>query len=514
MDFGAAKFILSKYLSGQVLVVDSVSQPGYVYKFQFTKDNQYRCVSCKKHKKFRTVTVVDGRIIGRKHPAENHHIDCHPESASIIQAMDLDRQMRQNVKETGKRPREAYNEAIESVSKKFKTSAEQHSIITQFPSFPEVRRQLGRHRESRNIPVPDVFNIPDLLRVTRRGRDVEATDVNFNERFLLHTGQGGKLLVFCADTELTVMHNSEYLVCDGTFEMVPDSSYQLYTIHGYFNGEGMALAWALLPNKTTDTYVEMFTALRDALVVKFGHIGKVAYFLTDFEQAAINSIQTVFHDTVVKGCSFHFRQAVIRRVNQEGLQRSYNTGGDPAIRGWIREILALPLLPPFAIPYAWQRLRSPPQNTDLATNLMLLSFTAYFDNTWMLGNFPPSLWNHYDHNGPRTTNLAEGWHNSLNSSLGVSHPTMRSFLDWLQRCQHAVQCRGIQLSAGRRPKSQRRVYRELDDKIMKAKVTLSLKIGPIFAYTFPQPEAWGQFAAELASYLQYTSYLILGDSDI
>ena len=95
----------------------------------------------------------------------------------------------------------------------------------------------------------------------------------------------------------------------------------------------------------------------------------------------MNSIQPVFPETVVKGCSFHFRQTVMRRVNQEGLQTSHNAGGDPTIRGWIREILALPLLPAFAIPYAWQRLRSPPPNTDLTTNLKLFAFATYIENT-------------------------------------------------------------------------------------------------------------------------------------
>ena len=68
------------------------------------------------------------------------------------------------------------------------------------------------------------------------------------------------MLVFCADNELKVKHDS---VCDGMFEMVPDSSYQLFILHGYSNGEGMTLAWALLPNKSTAIYVEMFTSIHD-----------------------------------------------------------------------------------------------------------------------------------------------------------------------------------------------------------------------------------------------------------
>lgn len=212
MDYGEARFILSRYLVGKILIVSSVSQPDLVYMFQNKKDGQFVCMGCLKHKKNRTVTVVDGRIIGRKHPADDHHPECLPVAESTVQVLEMDRQMRATVKETGKRPREAYNEVVESVCKKFKSSIQQAAIITQFPSFQEVHRQLARHREARNIPVPDVLNIPDLLRVTLRGRDVAADDVNFNERFLLHTGIGGELLVFCADTELTLMHKSEYLI--------------------------------------------------------------------------------------------------------------------------------------------------------------------------------------------------------------------------------------------------------------------------------------------------------------
>ena len=61
----------------------------------------------------------------------------------------------------------------------------------------------------------------------------------------------------------------DYWVCDGTFEMAPESAYQLYTIHGFFNGETLALVWALLPNKNRQTYEEMLTAVHQELMIKF-----------------------------------------------------------------------------------------------------------------------------------------------------------------------------------------------------------------------------------------------------
>ena len=104
--------------------------------------------------------------------------------------------------------------------------------------------------------------------------------------------------------------------------MSPDTAYQVYTIHGFCNGEGMALLWAMLPNKTTATYVEMFSSLRSVMVAEFGEVGKKT-FLVDFELAAINAIQQTYPESIVKGCSFHFRQSLMRRIQNLGLKSLY-----------------------------------------------------------------------------------------------------------------------------------------------------------------------------------------------
>jgi len=102
------------------------------------------------------------------------------------------------------------------------------------------------------------------------------------------------MLLFCAPTELVALTQTEYIVCDGTFEMAPNTAYHLYTLHGFVNGEAMALAWALLPNKTQATYVELLTALRSAMIAAYGDIGARKTFLIDFETAAINALRQVF----------------------------------------------------------------------------------------------------------------------------------------------------------------------------------------------------------------------------
>jgi len=226
--------------------------------------------------------------------------------------------MRHEVRTTGKRPRDAYTDMMSSVPKKFKSSETQSDIIVQLPSYHEVRCQLSRHRSHSCIPVPDPLSLPDALKTTLRGREAADDDVHHAERFLLHSGQEGRLLLFCADSELRHLYNSDYIVCDGTFQMAPDSAYQVYTLHGYVNGEAVALAWALLPNKSQQSYLEIFGALADAFVRSFGDAGQRT-FLTDFEAAAINAIRATFPASVIKGCTFHYRQALSRRLQTVSL---------------------------------------------------------------------------------------------------------------------------------------------------------------------------------------------------
>jgi len=171
---------------------------------------------------------------------------------------------------------------VASVPNKFKDSNSQAEVLKVLPTFSEVQAQLSRHRQYQCTPVPDPLNIPEALRTTLRGRELDESDPNYNEQFLLYSGQEGRLLVFCARTELVVLQQSAYIVCDGTFEMCPNTAYQLYSLHGFYGGEAAPLLWALLPNKTQATYEELFKSVHDAMLVAFGNTGGPHTFLIDF----------------------------------------------------------------------------------------------------------------------------------------------------------------------------------------------------------------------------------------
>jgi len=85
---------------------------------------------------------------------------------TAVRAQQLDREMRANVRATGKRSREAFSEMMQSVAKKCKTSDEQADVVANLLSYSKVRRQLARHRAQRCTPVADPLN---LRRIQREG---------------------------------------------------------------------------------------------------------------------------------------------------------------------------------------------------------------------------------------------------------------------------------------------------------------------------------------------------------
>jgi len=110
----------------------------------------------------------------------------------------------------------------------------------------------------------------------------------------------------------------------------------------------------------------------------------------------------------LKGCSFHFRQALMRRIQRDGLRAAYETDKHPDVR---RRIMAMTMLPVFVIPLMWQLLQCPSSTGDPLVDGKTAAFAAYVDATLINGSFHATLWSHFDNLGPRTTNLAEGWHN-------------------------------------------------------------------------------------------------------
>ena len=193
------------------------------------------------------------------------------------------------------------------------------------------------------------------------------------------------------------------------------------------------------------------------MLTSFGDTGITHTFLVDYELAAIQAIRVTFQDAVLKSCAFHFRQAILRRVQQEGLKTQYENKDDVTVYNWVKRLMSLCMLLTFAIGYAWKWLQQPPSTGSAATDAKLCALASYFGRTWITGEF---------------------------------------------------QARMIQLQAGRTPKPRRRCYVDNDAKLWSAKQQYEIRIASVFTYLFPHPQAWAEFRSATETYLDHCGHML------
>ena len=70
------------------------------------------------------------------------------------------------------------------------------------------------------------------------------------------------------------------------------------------------------------------------------------------------------------------------------IKGEYDNKENPVIRDWIRQLMALTMLPAFAIPLAWTWLKDPPPTGSPAADGKTRSLSNYYERTWINGTTP------------------------------------------------------------------------------------------------------------------------------
>ncbi len=120
------------------------------------------------------------------------------------------------------------------------------------------------------------------------------------------------------------------------------------------------------------------------------------------------------------------------------------------------------------------------------------------------------LWNHYGNNGPRTNNVAEGWHSTLRHKFSCVHLGLAKFLTELQVMFDNVDVRLGELQRGEPAKPRVAAYIVNDARIDQAKqhianfmnVYLFVPLPP----GFPDANAWMDW--EIWRYLAHQAHHI------
>ena len=168
------------------------------------------------------------------------------------------------------------------------------------PNYRSVQRGVERERRRNAIPLPRPESLEDIQ------TEKFLQDSIRGDQFLLHdTGSDdiNRLIVFATKENLHYMNRSETWLGDGTFKVSPPLFTQLYTVHGIINGATIPLLYALLPNKTSDTYRRLFQIIHDSLQQNVQGQQAVGpnMMLMDFEQAAITSFKKIFKTSHMQG---------------------------------------------------------------------------------------------------------------------------------------------------------------------------------------------------------------------
>ena len=77
-----------------------------------------------------------------------------------------------------------------------------------------------------------------------------------------------------------------------------------------------ACGFVLMPNRLKKSYVQVCKALRDNSTE---YTMNPDIIISDFEIGAMNAFKEVFPNTTIKGCHFHYTQAIWRNIQENGL---------------------------------------------------------------------------------------------------------------------------------------------------------------------------------------------------
>uniref|UniRef100_A0A2A4J8U0 MULE transposase domain-containing protein n=1 Tax=Heliothis virescens TaxID=7102 RepID=A0A2A4J8U0_HELVI len=293
--------------------------------------------------------------------------------------------------------------------KKYKTKNEYDAIL---PSFLSIKDTLYKARKDHLAVHATTFK---LL------KDVVVPKILAEDFLLVEDGADNKILVFCSLQARETVKSVSHFFGDGTFKSAPYPFKQIYTLHGDTGSTSnqtriAPLIFSLLPNKEEVTYLRLFE-----LIKKYLPGMTPTYYQTDYELPAMNAFKIVFPDVTIRGCLFHYSQAINRKAKKLGIPQSMRTSV-------LAKLKCLAYLP---VRYMSEGFMSITID-DVDQNYVREwdNFISYYIKQWMKPN-TLNIVSCYD-NRHRTINAAEGWHFRLNSFVGRKKPSLYQLINILK----------------------------------------------------------------------------------
>lgn len=154
---------------------------------------------------------------------------------------------------------------------------------------------------------------------------------------------GKRHLIFATDQQLAHLSKAKCWYIDGTFKLVKRPLQQLFTINAFMRTDDHAkqvpLVFVLISGRKKKDYRKVIKSILDLLPVE----PDVRQITVDFEKALWSVLRQVLPGVKIKGCVFHWTQALWRKIQELGLQQPYCN--DQGTYIYLRKFMALPFLP-------------------------------------------------------------------------------------------------------------------------------------------------------------------------
>lgn len=410
----------------------------------------WRCEQFYKGCKARIHTPYDCDVPEIIFTSGNHN---HPGSSSMVEVRSAITNLKEDIHTRGvvTSSREVIASTVDRLSEEARS---------QLPSTSTISRSIHNWR-SQGIPSLPTnrmgFEIPAQFKCLENGSSFLAYDSGADDP--------ERILIFATDLGLNELVENTTWSCDGTFKSSPQLWTQLFTVHIIVKNTFLPRVFSLLPNKREETYKRFFEALLQ-LRPNICPLNCVV----DFEKGIHNALLTVFPNTSIRGCLFHFGQSCWRKICEIGRKTQYNN--DPQFALKIKCFNALAFLPPSEVIAAFELLSDDNDIPD--------EFIGFFESTYIgvyrgrgtnrrRGEplFSIGLWNVHEQvlqNIPRSNNGAEGFHSALRSSLPTIHPNLWKLCAALQKEESLTQTKMIHITRGDH-NNQRNKYKSINARL-------------------------------------------------
>nr|XP_053639355.1 uncharacterized protein LOC128693583 isoform X2 [Cherax quadricarinatus] len=221
-------------------------------------------------------------------------------------------------------------------------------------------------------------------------------------------------IIMYTDKQLQLLQKAKILYSDVTFKVIQIPYKQLWCIHVFIMQDNLwkqiPVLMVLMSRRFKSDYVAVLSKMRE-LVPSF----RLRTVVLDFESAVWAAFNEVFRDEniVLRGCAFHWTQAIYRRIKKLGLQLEYNQ--KKKTQTFLQELMCLPYLPADQIEEVFLNFY------DLVEKIHPKSFRrlmSYIEKTWISGCWCPTDWSVFKHS-IRTNDDVKEWHDSLNTAESI-----------------------------------------------------------------------------------------------